>query len=101
MAVTPDRMAPVDDITLIIEISLKRIRRRFVENYKADFSWDDKLVDTVAARCTEVESGGRNVENVLSRGMLPELSAKILAAVSAMSLPAIGANRLSALNGMA
>jgi type VI secretion system protein VasG len=66
----------------IIELSLNRIRRRFVENYKATFTWDESLIDAVAARCTEVESGGRNVENVLSRGLLPELSAQLLAAMA-------------------
>ena len=37
------------------------------------------LVDTIAARCTESSSGARNVENILSRTLLPELSAEVLA----------------------
>ncbi len=36
------------------------------------------LVETIAARCTESSSGARNVENILSRSLLPELSAEIL-----------------------
>ena len=37
-----------------------------------------ELVDTIAARCTETSSGARNVEKILSRTLLPELSAEIL-----------------------
>jgi type VI secretion system protein VasG len=36
------------------------------------------LVDTIAARCTETSSGARNVEKILSRTLLPELSGEVL-----------------------
>jgi len=34
--------------------------------------------DSIVARCKEVESGARNIDNILSRTLLPELSAGIL-----------------------
>ena len=37
-----------------------------------------RLVETIAARCTETSSGARNVEKILSRTLLPELSAEVL-----------------------
>jgi type VI secretion system protein VasG len=36
------------------------------------------VVDSIAARCREVESGARNIETILNRTLLPELSALIL-----------------------
>ncbi len=39
---------------------------------------DEALVDEVARRCTEVESGARNVDNILTNTMLPEISRQIL-----------------------
>jgi type VI secretion system protein VasG len=63
----------------IIELQLGRIRRRVVETYKAEFTYDPALIDAIAQRCREVESGARNVEHILSRGLLPELSAQFLA----------------------
>ena len=43
------------------------------------FDYAPELVDTIAARCTEVESGARNVDHILTRTLLPELSAEFLA----------------------
>jgi type VI secretion system protein VasG len=65
-------------IRLIVGLQLNRIRRRVKESYGARFDWDDTLVETIAARCTETSSGARNVEKILSRTLLPELSGEVL-----------------------
>src|SRR5262249_30499354 len=66
-------------IRQIVGLQLNRIRRRVQESYGASFAWDQELVDTIAERCTETSSGARNVEKILSRTLLPELSAEVLA----------------------
>jgi type VI secretion system protein VasG len=66
-------------IRQIVTLQLGRIRRRVWESYHAGFEFDPALVETVAARCTESSSGARNVEHILSRTLLPELSAELLA----------------------
>ena len=69
-----------DDIMrLIVGLQLKRIGRRVRETYGVEFSVDDAVPANIVARCKEVESGARNIENILNRTMLPELSAQILA----------------------
>ena len=40
--------------------------------------WDDALLEEVAQRCTEVESGARNVDNILTNTLLPEISRQLL-----------------------
>jgi type VI secretion system protein VasG len=65
-------------IRQIVLLQLGRIRRRLAENYRAPFTWDDTVVDAIASRCKESASGARNVENILSRTMLPALSGMIL-----------------------
>ncbi len=67
-----------DIIRKITELQLTRIRKRFLENYKANLTWSPALVEQIASRCTEVESGARNIEYILSRGLLPRLSAHVL-----------------------
>jgi type VI secretion system protein VasG len=62
----------------IIELKLKQVRRRVEENYQAEFSYDPELVTTIASRCKEVESGARNIDHIISRTLLPELSAEFL-----------------------
>ncbi|WP_409567251.1 type VI secretion system ATPase TssH [Methylobacterium sp. E-016] len=71
---------PLSDgvIRQIVELQLNRIRGRFRDNYKAELSWGPDLVEAIAARCTEVESGARNIEYILSHSLLPDLSAQIL-----------------------
>ena len=71
-----------DVIRQIVSLQLNRIRKRFAENYKATLSWDETLVEEIASRCTEVESGARNIEYILSRGLLPRLSAHVLAVMA-------------------
>ncbi|HTW70245.1 MAG TPA: AAA family ATPase, partial [Acetobacteraceae bacterium] len=67
-----------DIIKQIVELQLNRVRRRVQEAYGAKFAWDKSLVQTIADRCTETSSGARNVEKILSRTLLPELSAEVL-----------------------
>ncbi len=71
---------PLSDsvIRMIVELQLKRIGARVRSSYKATFHYDPALVDLIAARCKESASGARNVENILSRTLLPELSAEVL-----------------------
>jgi type VI secretion system protein VasG len=66
-------------IRQIVGMQLERIRARLLDTYRATFEWEPELVDRIAARCTEGSSGARNVENILTRTLLPELSAEVLA----------------------
>jgi type VI secretion system protein VasG len=72
---------PLSDevIRKIVVLQLDRIKRRVREAYRASFEYDPSLVETIARRCTESSSGARNIENILSRTLLPELSAEVLA----------------------
>ncbi|HUL07781.1 MAG TPA: type VI secretion system ATPase TssH [Candidatus Acidoferrum sp.] len=68
-----------DDIMRqIVELQLKRIARRVTENYKAEFSYEPALIEGIAQRCKEVESGARNIDHILTRGLLPEMSGLFL-----------------------
>ena len=67
-----------DVIKGIVKLQLNRIAARVRENYKAEFNYDPALIDSIAERCRESESGARNIESILSRTMLPEMSALFL-----------------------
>ena len=71
---------PLSDeiIKKITALQLRRIERRVRSSYGASFSYEPALIDTIAARCTENASGARNIETILSRTLLPELSAEVL-----------------------
>jgi type VI secretion system protein VasG len=67
-----------DFLKMIIELKLKKIQKRIEENHKIQLTYEPALVDTVASRCTEVESGARNVDNILTNTLLPDISRQLL-----------------------
>jgi type VI secretion system protein VasG len=79
MKVIPYYPLPDEILVEIIRLKLNRIRRRIEANHKADFSFSDEVVESVLARCTEVDSGARNVDHILNGTMLPEIAETVLA----------------------
>jgi len=75
---------PIRDEVLkqIIELKLGRIQRRMLENHKIELKYDSAVVDEVAKRCTEVESGARNVDNILTNTLLPDVSRQLLTSIA-------------------
>ncbi len=71
---------PLGDEVLrqIIRLKLEQIANRVALNHKATFTYDDKLVELVAGRCKEVESGARNVDHILTGSLLPDLAREFL-----------------------
>jgi type VI secretion system protein VasG len=67
-----------DIMRRIIELQLGRVKNRIRENHRAAMSYDEGLVTAIAARCTEVDSGARNVDHILTRTLLPEMSKEFL-----------------------
>jgi type VI secretion system protein VasG len=76
---------PIRDENLrqIIRLKLGKIQRRMQENHKIEMSFDPALVQEVANRCTEVESGARNVDNILTNTLLPDISRQLLSRMAA------------------
>ncbi len=67
-----------EEIMEIVEMKLGEIQRRVWEKHLTELTHDAAVVRAVADRCTEVDSGARNIDSILSGTMLPELSTKIL-----------------------
>jgi type VI secretion system protein VasG len=71
---------PLSDEMLgnIIRLQLNRIKKRIAENHKAQFDYSDEVVKLIASRCTEVESGGRMIDAILTNTILPKISEEYL-----------------------
>jgi type VI secretion system protein VasG len=97
LAVVP--FYPIDDAVLadIIRLKLERIKRRVRDNHQASFEYDAALVDAVLARCTEVDSGARNVDTILNGTLLPEIADSVLAQMAAGG--AVGRIKVGATKG--
>ncbi|MGK8706513.1 type VI secretion system ATPase TssH [Metapseudomonas otitidis] len=71
---------PLSDEMLksITRLQLGRVKKRVESGHKVPFEFDDKVVDLVVSRCTETESGGRQIDAILTNSMLPDLSREFL-----------------------
>ena len=67
-----------DMIANIIRLQLGRIQKRVNQNYKIPFEYDDEVVKLIASRCSELESGGRMIDAILTNTMLPAISQEFL-----------------------
>jgi type VI secretion system protein VasG len=88
MTVIPYYSLNTDAMRLIAELKLERIKKSLMENNKMAMSYAPEVVDAITARCTEVETGARNIEYILNGNVLPRLSQTILLHMSEGGMPA-------------
>jgi len=69
-------------IQSIVNLKLQKLASRFSANHHTDFTWAEAVPKAITARCTEVDSGARNVDHILSHSVLPELSRQVLERIS-------------------
>jgi type VI secretion system protein VasG len=71
---------PLSDevIGAIAKLQLGRIEKRIRENHKIPFSYDDDVIKLITERCTELESGGRMIDAILTNTVLPTISEELL-----------------------
>ena len=62
----------------IVRLQLGRIQKRVLANHKVPFDYDDEVVKLIVSRCTELESGGRMVDAILTNTVLPAISQEFL-----------------------
>ncbi|SEN28253.1 type VI secretion system protein VasG [Duganella sp. CF517] len=78
LTVVPYYPIPDQVLARIIGMKLDRIGQRIRDQHHAEFSYDEALVEAVLARCTEVDSGARNVDHILNGSLLPEIAEAVL-----------------------
>ena len=66
----------------IVRLQLGRIGQRIAANHGVPFSFDDAVVTLVVGRCSEVESGGRAIDAILTNTVLPKISREYLTRLS-------------------
>lgn len=71
---------PLSDVVIkkIAGLKLNKVRKRIESGYGASVEISDDVPQEIAARCTEVESGARNIDKIVNQSLLPELSSGIL-----------------------
>ncbi|MHB8080190.1 MAG: type VI secretion system ATPase TssH, partial [Candidatus Krumholzibacteriia bacterium] len=83
MVVVPYYPIQGEPLRQIISLQLGRIARRVRQNHRVDFVYGDDLLEAIAARCTEAESGARAIDNILTQTLLPQISVEFLSRMAA------------------
>ncbi len=88
MTVIPYFTLAQDALAGIVRLKLNKIVQRLAHNNKMRFTYSDAVVQQIAARCTEVETGARNIDFILRGNIMPLMSQEILARMSSEAAPA-------------
>ena len=83
MTIVPFYPISDDILRLIIRLQLKKIGERIAGNHGAAFTYDEAVIEAVGKRCTDVDSGARNVHNILNGTLLPAMSGEFLSKMAA------------------
>src|SRR5690606_13569358 len=87
MSVVPFQPLPPAVLREITELKLSGLRRRLMDSHKIEADVLPAVYDALAQRCTEAETGARNVEHILRSSLMPVLSRKLLEAFAAGQQP--------------
>ncbi|MFT4928254.1 MAG: type VI secretion system protein VasG [Phenylobacterium sp.] len=66
----------------IVRIKLSKVLKRLAQSHQLELVYGDEVVEHIAARCTDVDSGARNVDHILNGSLLPQLATEILSRLS-------------------
>ena len=78
VTVVPYAPLPSEIIREIVELARARVRARIASTYAARFDWSPAAADAIAERCTETQSGARNIEAILNQTVVPALAERML-----------------------
>jgi len=87
MSVVPFVSLDPGAMKLIVRLKLGKLKKMLLNNNKMRLTFDEAVVDQIAARCTEVETGARNIEYILNGNVLPQMSREILGHMTQGGMP--------------
>jgi type VI secretion system protein VasG len=80
------QLAP-EALSGIVRIKLNKIVKRLRQNNRMNMTYSDAVVNTIVGRCSEVETGARNIDHILSGTLLPLMSREILSRMTGDDMP--------------
>ena len=87
MTIAPFYTLDPNFIKEIVVLKLDKLATRMAESHKMKLAYSPEVVDHIAKRCTEVETGARNIDHIMNGTILPQMSREILARLSEGALP--------------
>ncbi|MEM9692059.1 MAG: type VI secretion system ATPase TssH, partial [Myxococcota bacterium] len=76
-----------DAMSMITKLKLNKLMKRLQSTQNIDANYSDKVVELIASRCTEVDTGARNIDHILRGSLIPVLSSAILEQMTQGDVP--------------
>jgi type VI secretion system protein VasG len=87
MTVLPFVSLHPDAMAMIVRLKLDKVKQTLKGNNKIHLSYTEEVVDQITQRCTEVETGARNIDYILNANIFPKISRKLLSQLSTGNMP--------------
>jgi type VI secretion system protein VasG len=78
MQIVPFYPLMPDALAQIVRLKLDKVGKRLQDNQKIAFHYSDAVAAQIVARCTEVETGARNIDHIVNKTLLPQIATEIL-----------------------
>ncbi len=88
MTIVPFYLLDPSYMKEIVILKLDKLARRLAESNKIKFTYTPEVVEQIASRCQEVETGARNIDHIMRGTILPHISREILARMGQGEMPA-------------
>ena len=88
MSILPFYTIDQSAMKMITDLKLNKIVKRMHATHGMTLTFDPKVTEAIAARCTEVETGARNIDHIIRGNLLPQMSTQLLQKMSEDDLPA-------------
>jgi type VI secretion system protein VasG len=87
MNILPFVSLRADAMSLIVKLKLGKVQKTLMDNNKIALNYSDKVLEQITARCTEVETGARNIDYILNANIFPRISKELLTKMSSGDMP--------------
>lgn len=87
MTVVPFYLLDASFMKEIVILKLEKLARRLSESNKIKFTYSPEVVEQIASRCQEVETGARNIDHIMRGTILPQISKEILTRMGQGEMP--------------
>ncbi len=87
MTIVPYYLLDPGFMKQIVTLRMEKLANRLFESHRMQLSYADEVLVCIAGRCTEVETGARNIDHIMRGTILPQLSERILTRMGTGDLP--------------
>ncbi len=87
MTIVPFYPIDQESMKMIVDLKLGHLRKRLMDQHGVQLEYPAEVVDQIALRCTEVETGARNIDHIMQGTLLPRISTEILLKMTEGTLP--------------